>query len=64
MYAMSCTRPDIAFSVGMLSRFTSNVGKLHWDTVQRLMSYLKGTLNLSLLYTEYPAVIEGFSTSA
>ena len=29
MYAMSCTRPDIAFAIGMFSRFTSNPGKLH-----------------------------------
>jgi len=29
MYAMSYTRPDIAFSVGMLSRFTSNSEKPH-----------------------------------
>ena len=59
MYAMSCTRPDIAFSVRMLSIFTSNPEKSHWD-VQRLMRYLKETLNLSLLYTGYLAVIEGF----
>ncbi|GKB20854.1 hypothetical protein Tco_0854777, partial [Tanacetum coccineum] len=24
MYAMTCTRPDIAFAVGKLSRYTSN----------------------------------------
>ena len=29
MHAMSCTRPDIALAVGMLSRFTSNPGKPH-----------------------------------
>ncbi|XP_020257365.1 uncharacterized protein LOC109833912 [Asparagus officinalis] len=46
MYVMSCTRPDIAFVVGMLSRFTSNPGKLHWDVVQRLMRYLKGTTDI------------------
>ena len=28
------------------------------------MRYLKGTLNLSLLYTGYPAVIEGFSDAS
>ena len=27
MYAMTCTRPDIAFAVGMLSRYTSNPSK-------------------------------------
>ena len=58
---MSFTRLDIAFSIRILSRFTSNPGKSYWDAVQRLMRYLKETLNLSLLYTEYPVVIEGFS---
>ena len=37
MFAMSCTRPDITFYVEMLSRFTSNSEKPHWDVVQRLM---------------------------
>jgi len=64
MYAMSYTRPDIAFSVGMLSRFTSNPRKPNWDAVQRLMRYLKVTLNLSLLYIGYPAVIEDFSDAS
>ena len=64
MYAMSCTRPDIAFAVGMLSRFTSNPGKPHWDVIQRLMRYLKGTLSTGLFYTGYPAVIEGFSDAS
>ena len=64
MYAMSCTRPDIAFAVGMLSRFTSNPGKPHWDVIQRLMRYLKGTLSTSLFYTEYTKVIKGFSNAS
>ena len=34
MYAMVCTRPDIAHSVGVLSRFMSNPGKEHWTTVK------------------------------
>ena len=61
MYAMSCTRPDIAFSVGMLNRFTSNPEKPHWDIVHKFMRYLKRTLKLSLLCIGYPVVIEGFS---
>ncbi|GJT35633.1 hypothetical protein Tco_0926052 [Tanacetum coccineum] len=30
MYAMTCTRPDIAYVVGKLSRFTNNPGGHHW----------------------------------
>ncbi|GKB94911.1 zinc finger, CCHC-type containing protein [Tanacetum coccineum] len=35
MYAMTYTRPDIAFVVGKLSRYTSNPGTQHWHTIQR-----------------------------
>jgi len=29
MYAMVCTRPDIGYVVGVVSRFLSNLGKEH-----------------------------------
>jgi len=64
MYAISGTRPDIAFSVRMLNKFTNNPGKPHWDAIQRLIRDLKGTINLGLLYTGYPVVIEGFSDAS
>ncbi|GJV24819.1 zinc finger, CCHC-type containing protein [Tanacetum coccineum] len=35
MYAMTCTRPDIAFAMGKLSRYTSNPGTQHWQSIQR-----------------------------
>ena len=34
IYAMVCTRPDIAHSVGVVSRFISNPGKEHWAAVK------------------------------
>ena len=33
MYAMVCTRPDIAHTVGVVSRFLANPGKEHWEVV-------------------------------
>ena len=36
MYAMVCTRPDIAHAVGVLRRFISNPGKERWTTVKRV----------------------------
>ncbi|GKE56068.1 hypothetical protein Tco_1495253, partial [Tanacetum coccineum] len=35
VYAMTYTRPDIAFVVGKLSRYTSNPGTQHWQAIQR-----------------------------
>jgi hypothetical protein len=34
MYAMVCTRPDIAHAVGVVSRYMSNPGKQHWEAVK------------------------------
>jgi len=41
---------DTTFSIEMLSRFISNLEKPHWNVVQRLMRYLKGTMDLCRLY--------------
>nr|GEV40402.1 ribonuclease H-like domain-containing protein [Tanacetum cinerariifolium] len=35
MYAMTCTRLDIAFAVGKLSRYTSNPSTQHWQAIQQ-----------------------------
>ncbi|KAE8686785.1 cytochrome c bioproteinsis protein CCS1 [Hibiscus syriacus] len=32
MFAMICTRPDIAQAVGVVSRYMANPGKEHWNT--------------------------------
>ena len=32
-YAMLCTRPDICYLVGMVSRYQSNLGLKHWQAV-------------------------------
>jgi hypothetical protein len=40
MYAMVCTRPDIAHAVGVLSRYMSKPGKEHWTAVKRVFRYL------------------------
>ncbi|GKE06214.1 hypothetical protein Tco_1398232, partial [Tanacetum coccineum] len=37
MYAMTCIRPDIAFAVGKLSRYTSNPGTQQWQAIQRVV---------------------------
>ena len=33
MYAMVCTRLDVAHTVGVVSRSLSNPGKAHWEAV-------------------------------
>ena len=58
MYIMNCTRPDIAYSVSDLSRYTGNLREDHWKALVRGLRYLKYTLNYGLHYTRYPAVLE------
>ncbi|KAH9720235.1 hypothetical protein KPL70_006028 [Citrus sinensis] len=64
MYAMTCTRPDIAFAVGKLSRYTSNPSQAHWQAVYRILKYLKHTMDYGIYYTGYPSVLEGFSDAS
>ena len=61
MYLMSCTRPDIAYSISKLSRFTSNPGADHWKAITRVLKYLRGTRDYGLSYGRYPAVLEGYT---
>ena len=51
MYAMMCTRPDIAHAVGVVSRFMSKPGKQHWEAVKWILRYLKGSLDTCLCFT-------------
>ncbi|GJR59821.1 zinc finger, CCHC-type containing protein [Tanacetum coccineum] len=64
MYAMTCIRPDIAFAVGKLSRYTSNSNTQHWQAIQRVLKYLKKTMDYKLTYTGYPSVLEGYTDAS
>ncbi|KAH9736371.1 hypothetical protein KPL71_018077 [Citrus sinensis] len=50
MYAMVCTRSDIAYAVSVVSRYLSCPGKVHWNAVKWIMRYLKGSSTCGLLY--------------
>ena len=43
MYLINYSRPDIAYSVSRLSRYTHNPDKCHCDVLRHLLRYLKGT---------------------
>jgi len=50
MYAMICTRSDLAYAVSTISRFMSNPGKQHWEAVKWVLRYLRGTVRLGLVF--------------
>nr|GEY76749.1 zinc finger, CCHC-type [Tanacetum cinerariifolium] len=64
MYAMTSTRPDIAYVVGRLSRFTSNPSRKHWKAITMVFKYLRGTKDYGLSYVGYPSVLEGYSDAS
>ena len=50
MYVMLCTRPDIFYSVGIVSRYQSNPGREHWTTVKHILKYLRRMRDYMLIY--------------
>ena len=64
MYAQVCTRPDIAYIVGMLGRYLSNPGLDHWIAAKRVMRYLQKTKHYMLTYRKSDQLeITGYSDS-
>uniref|UniRef100_A0A2N9HWF7 Reverse transcriptase Ty1/copia-type domain-containing protein n=1 Tax=Fagus sylvatica TaxID=28930 RepID=A0A2N9HWF7_FAGSY len=59
---LALTRPDIAFTVNKLSQFMQKPLLPHWQTVKRLLRYLKNTLNFGLqIYRSSSSTIQAFS---
>ncbi|KAI4334943.1 hypothetical protein L6164_013639 [Bauhinia variegata] len=63
MYAMVCTRPNIAHAVGVVSRFLSNPSREHWNAVKWIMRYLRGTSSLKLCFGIGEPVLHGYIDS-
>ena len=61
---LTASRPDIAFSVGVCSRFQSNPKVLHLNVVKRIIKYVGGTCDYGLFYSkESNLSLAGFSDS-
>ena len=61
MYAMVCTRPDIAYAVGVTSRFLANPGKEHWAAVKWIFKYLRGSSKVCLSFGGGQHVLTGYT---
>ena len=61
MYAIVCTRPDIAHAVGLVSRFMHNPGKMHWEAARWILRYLHGTRSTGICFERNDKGIEKFS---
>jgi len=54
MYAMTQTRPDIAYSISVLSRFAHNPNTAHWNALKRVFRYIRGTTDVVIRYGGRP----------
>jgi hypothetical protein len=48
---LTCTRPDILFGVGLISRYMESPTTTHMKTAKRILRYIKGTLDYGLFYS-------------
>ena len=61
MYAMVCTRSDIAHAVGIVSRFMHNPGREHWNAAKWILRYLHGTRDKGICFERCDEGIDKFS---
>ncbi|GKB43808.1 hypothetical protein Tco_0888750 [Tanacetum coccineum] len=54
MYAVRCTRPDVAFTLYITSRFQQNPGEPHSTAVKTILKYLRNTKDMVLVYGRNP----------
>lgn len=48
LYISSVSRPDISFTVNILSRFVENPYECHFKALKRILRYLKGTIDYGI----------------
>ncbi|CAA0810078.1 Uncharacterized mitochondrial protein AtMg00810 [Striga hermonthica] len=52
MYAMVCTRPDLAHAVGQVFKYMSRPDKQYWEAVKWIFRYLKGTVGHGIVFED------------
>ncbi|XP_071581029.1 uncharacterized protein [Temnothorax nylanderi] len=63
-YLALATRPDISFAASCLGQFNNSYGKAHcWVAAKRVLRYLKGTLDLGLVYSPDVKPLKGYVDS-
>ena len=50
LYVATAARPDISHAVGAVSKFNSCPTEACFTAVKRILHYLKGTIDLGLVY--------------
>jgi hypothetical protein len=50
MYLTNNTRPDIAFTINCLTRYSATPTMYHWNGIKNILRYLNGTIDLCLFF--------------
>ena len=51
MWGQLVTRPDLSFTVSLLSRFQADPGVEHWKALLHVIGYVKNTIDFGLTYS-------------
>ena len=61
MYLMLGTRPELAFAISVVSRYSANPTDAHVSTIKRIFRYLKGILNYELIFRGSTSPLVGYT---
>ena len=61
---LSATRPDLMFSISLLSRFMHSPSKIHLGVAKRVLRYIRGTLDYGLWFVKKESKeLQGYADS-
>jgi hypothetical protein len=49
-FAVNGTRVNIAYVIGILSKYLDNPGPMHWEAVKRVFAYLSRTIDWAMMF--------------
>jgi histone deacetylase 1/2 len=61
---LTLTRPDISFAVNKVCQFLSQPTDIHWESVKRILCYVRGTLETGLCIRKSPPTVVSIFTDA
>ncbi|XP_070026623.1 secreted RxLR effector protein 161-like [Nicotiana sylvestris] len=61
---MTCSRPDVAYALGVTSRYQANPGEEHWKVVKTILRYLRRTKDQFLIYGDSELKLEGYTDAS
>ena len=64
MYAMLCTRLDVAHALSVTSRYQADPSEDHWKAVKCILKYLRRTKDLFLVYGGSDLKFQGYTDSS